>query len=39
MNTARLYEFMVLSKVLNFSKAAKVLYISQSVLSRHIQEL
>lgn len=39
MNTARLYEFLVLSKALNYSKAAKILYISQSVLSRHIQEL
>ena len=39
MNTARLYEFLVLAKVLNYSKAAKALYISQSVLSRHMQEL
>lgn len=39
MNTSRLYEFLVLSKTLNYSKAAKVLYISQSVLSRHMQEL
>lgn len=39
MNTGRLYEFLVLSKLLSFSKAADALYISQSVLTRHIQEL
>ena len=39
MNTNRLYEFLVLSKLLNFSKAADALYISQSILSRHMQEL
>lgn len=39
MNTETLYEFLVLSHTLNFSKAAEILYISQSVLSRHIQEL
>lgn len=39
MNTTRLYEFLELAKVLSFSKAAKSLYISQSVLTRHIQEL
>ncbi len=39
MNTTRLYEFLVLSKVLNYSKAASALYISQSVLTRHIQDL
>lgn len=39
MNTTRVYEFLVLSKVLSYSKAAKALYISQSVLSRHIQDL
>lgn len=39
MNTTRLYEFLVLANVLNYSKAAQALYISQSVLSRHIQEL
>lgn len=38
MNTGRLYEFLVLSKLLSFSKAADALYISQSVLTRHIQE-
>ena len=32
-------EFVVLSKTLNYSKAAQQLYISQSVLSRHIQNL
>lgn len=39
MNTGRLYEFLVLSKLLSYSKAAEALYISQSVLTRHIQEL
>lgn len=39
MNTGRLYEFLVLSKLLNFSKAAEALYISQSVLTKHIQDL
>ncbi len=39
MNTGRLYEFMVLGKLLNFSQAAKALYITQSVLSRHMQDL
>lgn len=39
MNTGRLYEFLVLSKLLNYSKAAHALYISQSVLTKHIQEL
>ena len=39
MNTGRIYEFLVLAKLLNFSKAADALYISQSVLSKHIQEL
>lgn len=39
MNTARLYEFLVLARVLNYSKTAKALFISQSVLSRHVQEL
>lgn len=39
MNTNRIYEFLVLSKLLNFSRAAEALYISQSVLSRHMQEL
>lgn len=39
MDTQMLYEFIVLSKTLNFSKAAKILYISQPVLSRHVKEL
>lgn len=39
MNTGKLYEFLVLSKLLSFSKAAEALYISQSVLTRHIQDL
>lgn len=39
MKTERLYEFLVLSKALNYSKAAENLYISQSVLSKHIQEM
>ena len=39
MNTGRLYEFLVLARLLSFSKAADALYISQSVLSKHIQEL
>lgn len=39
MNTGRLYEFMVLSKLLNYSRAAEALYISQSVLTKHIQAL
>ena len=39
MNTEKLYEFLVLSKTLNYSKAAKALYISQSVLSKHIQDM
>lgn len=39
MTTTRLYEFLVLSKVLSYSKAAKALYISQSVLTRHIQDM
>lgn len=39
MNTGRLYEFLVLSKLLNYSKAAEALYISQSVLTKHIQDL
>ena len=39
MNTNRIYEFLVLAKLLSFSKAADALYISQSVLTRHIQDL
>ena len=32
-------EFLVLAQTLNYSKAAQQLYLSQSVLSRHIQNL
>lgn len=39
MSTEKLYEFLVLSKTLNYSKAAEILYISQPVLSLHIQEM
>lgn len=39
MKTERLYEFLILSKTLNYSKAARTLYISQSVLTKHIQEI
>lgn len=39
MNTDRLYEFVTLSRSLNYSKAAQSLFISQSVLSKHIKEL
>ncbi len=39
MNTDRLFEFQVLAQTLHFGKAAEKLFISQSVLSRHIQEL
>ena len=39
MNTNRLYEFQVLAEVLSYSKAPKRLFISQSILTRHIQEL
>lgn len=39
MTTVKLYEFLVLSKLLNYSKAAQALYISQSVLTKHIQSL
>ncbi|NLV98188.1 MAG: LysR family transcriptional regulator [Clostridiaceae bacterium] len=39
MTTERLYEFLILSQTLSFSKAAKKLFMSQSTLSRHITEL
>ncbi len=39
MNTSRLEEFRVLAHILNYSKAAEKLFISQSILSRHICEL
>lgn len=39
MTTERLYEFTILANTLSFSKAAGKLYITQSVLSRHIMEM
>lgn len=39
MTTENLYEFLILSKTLNYSKAAEKLYISQSVLTKHIQQM
>lgn len=39
MDTTHLYEFLILSKILNFSRAAEILYLSQPVLSRHIRLL
>ena len=39
MNTERLEEFAVLANVLNYSRAAEKLFISQPILSRHIKEL
>ena len=39
MTTERLEEFVMLANLLNYSKAAERLFISQSVLSRHIKEL
>lgn len=39
MNTEQLNEFLILSRVLNYSRAADMLYISQPVLTRHIQKL
>lgn len=39
MDINRLYEFLVLSKYLNYSKAANQLYLTQPVLSRHIHDL
>ena len=39
MKTEQLYEFLVLSRTLNYSRAADALYISQSVLSKHILEM
>lgn len=37
--TERLYEFVVLSQTLNFKKAAQQLFLTQSILSRHIMEM
>lgn len=39
MNTERLVEFQMLAQTLHYGRAAEKLYISQSVLSRHIQDL
>lgn len=39
MTTERLYEFTILANTLSFSKAAQKLYITQSVLSRHIIDM
>lgn len=39
MTTTVLYEFLVLARTLNFSRAAENLFISQSSLSRHMREL
>ncbi|MGF6990681.1 DNA-binding transcriptional LysR family regulator [Lachnospiraceae bacterium PM6-15] len=39
MTTERLQEFLTLASVLNYSRAADILFISQSILSRHISEL
>jgi len=39
MNIDRINEFLVLAKCLNYSKTAKQLYLTQSVLSRHINDL
>lgn len=39
MTTQSLYEFLILANTLSYSKAAETLYISQSVLSKHIQAM
>lgn len=39
MNTDHLREFLVLSRTLSYSRAAGQLYLSQSILTRHIQGL
>lgn len=39
MNTVHIHEFLVLAKLLNYSRAAQTLYISQSALTTHIQIL
>ncbi|MBR1757379.1 MAG: LysR family transcriptional regulator [Lachnospiraceae bacterium] len=39
MTTERLQEFTILANTLNFSRAADMLFISQSVLSKHIADL
>ncbi|MDY5348221.1 MAG: LysR family transcriptional regulator [Candidatus Ventricola sp.] len=39
MTTEHLYEFLILSKLRSYSQAARELFISQSILTRHIQEM
>ena len=39
MTTERLFEFLVLSQILSFSKASTKLFMTQATLSRHIMEL
>lgn len=39
MTTKLMYEFLILSKTLNYRKAASVLFISQPTLSRHMYDL
>ena len=39
MTTERLEEFAVLASILNYNKASEKLFLSQSILSRHIKEL
>jgi DNA-binding transcriptional LysR family regulator len=39
MTRDHLYEFLVLAQTLNYSKAAKLLFISQATLSRHVEQL
>ena len=39
MTTEHLYEFSVLARTLSFSRAAQALFLSQSMLSKHIQGL
>lgn len=39
MTTERLYEFLILSQTLNYSTAAENLFITQSVLSKHIKSI
>lgn len=39
MTTERLEEFAVLANLLNYSKAAETLFVSQSILSRHIKSI
>lgn len=39
MRTERLEEFRMLAQIQNYSRTAERLFISQSILSRHIKEL